>query len=364
MTSAPRTTIWPLDPHTRAKHEILRHYLVAWIPILSLGKFPKLVYIDGFAGPGRYSKGEDGSPILAIKAVLAQRVAITAELTFFFVEKDADRSSVLESLVRELALPRNLTCTVLTSSFEEAYGSTIKPRLDRMPRAPVFAFLDPFGFTGIPFSMVKEILQRPSAEVLVTFMYEEINRFATAESQAVHMDQLFGTKEWRDIARLAGVSQRRAFFEELYARQLRGCTNFVRSFEMRNKKDATDYFLFYATSHPLGLAKMKEAMWRVDPSGDFSFSDATDPNQAVLFSGEPDHAALGEKIGANFRGTVATVEEVERFVLEQTAFTASHYKKALKSLETSSPPRIQPVDAPAKRRVGTYPDGGLRLRFT
>ncbi len=111
MTSAPRTTIWPLDPHTGAKHEILRRYLDAWIPILSLGKFPKLVYIDGFAGPGRYAEGEHGSPILAIKAVLAQRVAITAELEFFFVEKEADRSTVLEALVRELSLPRNLICS-------------------------------------------------------------------------------------------------------------------------------------------------------------------------------------------------------------------------------------------------------------
>lgn len=96
---------------------------------------------------------EDGSPILAIKAVLTQKVPITAELEFFFVEKEADRSAVLESLVRELALPRNLTYSVLTSPFEAAYRSTIKPRLDRIPRAPVFAFLDPFGYTGIPFSV-------------------------------------------------------------------------------------------------------------------------------------------------------------------------------------------------------------------
>lgn len=27
---APKTTLWPLEPHTRAKHEILRRYLEAW----------------------------------------------------------------------------------------------------------------------------------------------------------------------------------------------------------------------------------------------------------------------------------------------------------------------------------------------
>jgi hypothetical protein len=28
------------------------------------------IYIDGFAGPGRYKGGEDGSPIIALKALL------------------------------------------------------------------------------------------------------------------------------------------------------------------------------------------------------------------------------------------------------------------------------------------------------
>jgi len=35
--------VWPLEPHTRAKHEILRRYLQAWTPILSDGGFPKIL---------------------------------------------------------------------------------------------------------------------------------------------------------------------------------------------------------------------------------------------------------------------------------------------------------------------------------
>lgn len=59
--AAPRSTTWELDPHTRAKHEILRRYLEAWTPILSIGGFPKIAYVDGFAGPGMYEGGQDGS---------------------------------------------------------------------------------------------------------------------------------------------------------------------------------------------------------------------------------------------------------------------------------------------------------------
>jgi three-Cys-motif partner protein len=50
-----------LEPHTRAKHEILKRYLQAWMVILSQGRFPEILYIDGFAGPGQYEGGEAGS---------------------------------------------------------------------------------------------------------------------------------------------------------------------------------------------------------------------------------------------------------------------------------------------------------------
>ena len=65
MMAAPRKTIWQLEHHTRAKHEILKRYLQAWMVILSQGKFSEILYIDGFAGPGEYDRGEVGSPIIA-----------------------------------------------------------------------------------------------------------------------------------------------------------------------------------------------------------------------------------------------------------------------------------------------------------
>ena len=57
----PNSTTWPLSPHTEGKHIVLRAYLDAWLP--KLGRYNKRVaFIDGFAGPGEYSTGEEGSP--------------------------------------------------------------------------------------------------------------------------------------------------------------------------------------------------------------------------------------------------------------------------------------------------------------
>ena len=65
MTALDRAT-WEIKPHTAAKHEILRRYLGAWFGIMG-HRAAGMMYIDGFCGPGRYSKGEPGSPIVAIE---------------------------------------------------------------------------------------------------------------------------------------------------------------------------------------------------------------------------------------------------------------------------------------------------------
>src|SRR5262249_11722223 len=62
---------------TQVKHEILAAYLSSYFQIV--GKTNKdLLYIDGFAGPGTYTKADtkvifDGSPLLALKLIASHR---------------------------------------------------------------------------------------------------------------------------------------------------------------------------------------------------------------------------------------------------------------------------------------------------
>jgi three-Cys-motif partner protein len=70
----PESTIWPIVPHTSAKHTILRTYLDAWFPIMSWK--PRVVFLDGFAGPGRYEGGEPGSPIIALESAKTHKAKL------------------------------------------------------------------------------------------------------------------------------------------------------------------------------------------------------------------------------------------------------------------------------------------------
>ena len=70
-TSA-QSPLWEAEPHTLAKHAILKKYLDAWAVIFSRTlNVTELLFYDGFAGPGEYTGGELGSPIVALNALLA-----------------------------------------------------------------------------------------------------------------------------------------------------------------------------------------------------------------------------------------------------------------------------------------------------
>jgi len=64
----PKQTRWNAD-HTIAKHAILLKYLAGWLPTQATWN-NRLIFIDGFAGPGEDETGEEGSPIIALKMLL------------------------------------------------------------------------------------------------------------------------------------------------------------------------------------------------------------------------------------------------------------------------------------------------------
>lgn len=369
MSDALTAASWELAAHTAAKLEILGAYLRAWFPILSRGrKFDRIIYIDGFAGPGRYKQGEDGSPIIALKAALsALNGQIQMPYEFHFVERKRRVAAALQANIEHLKQHRVVPPSVEIfvherMAFEEAYSRHIRARLQAHPRAPAFALVDPFGWTGIPMAILAELMQRPSTEILVNFMFEEINRFINHPEQGRNFDALFACTEWRRAYDMTGGT-RKKFIHDLYRDRLHRAAGakYVRSFEMRNERNVSDYFLYFASNNLLGLAKMKEAMWKVDPGGGFTFSDATNLDQTVLFQPEPDRRALRRLISERFAARRATVEQVEKFVVEFTPFNAGHYRKVLAAMEADED--AKPINPPATRRRGTYPDPKLVLKF-
>lgn len=353
-----KTTVWPLDPHTAAKHAILRRYLDAWIPIMARHN-GRVLYIDGFAGPGMYEGGEPGSPLIAVDAALAQVQHIRGEMHFLFIEEDSDRCEHLKAQLATRRLPAKLRVRVVNGRFDATLDEVLgRVSASRNTLIPTFAFIDPFGFSHTPMRVVEAIMSNPRCEVLITFMYEEINRFLSHPDHPETFNALFGSDEWQACLQQVNAATRERCIRDGYQAQLvRAGIRFVRTFKMRNRDNRTDYVLFFGTNNLKGLGKMKESMWRADQQGQFEFSDATDPNQTLLFSSAPDVGPLRRQLSAELAGQTLTVEQIDEFVLRETAYSSSHYKRVLKELEGSSPPGIVIRSAKSGRKRGTFPDG-------
>ena len=123
---------WDLAAHTAAKLEILGAYLRAWFPIVGHSQsFDRIIYIDGFAGPGRYKKGEDGSPIIALKAALGAIERIPKPFEFHFVERKRRVAAALNANIEDMkqrrVWPENIQVYVhAQQSFQAAYEGHTK----------------------------------------------------------------------------------------------------------------------------------------------------------------------------------------------------------------------------------------------
>jgi three-Cys-motif partner protein len=354
-------TIWELAPHTKAKHDLLTRYLGGWYAILS--KYNRrIIFFDGFAGPGIYSEGEPGSPALALKVLIDHQYQLetqNCEFVLIFNEQDKERFESLKKVVADLeqrGLPKHIRVGLYNRSFVDV-GNDILERLENRGQtlAPTFAFLDPFGYRDVPIDLVRRLLAFDKCELFAYFDFNSVTRFSTAGVVDKHFEALYGTDKFKD-APPKGDPNRKIFLHDLYQRQLKEVCGFpyVQSFEMVNKNNRTGYYLFFCTRNLKGLVNMKEAMWKVAPGGDFRFSDLL-AGQTVLFGDDPDTSVLQQELARKFAGQRVSITTIEEFVVVNTPFCKSHVKR-----RTLAPMQKEGlISSPNQGRKYTFPDGTL-----
>lgn len=203
------------------------------------------------------------------------------------------------------------------------------------------------------------MLSYEKTEILINFNQNSINRFCTCHDPKVyfHITSTLGIPD--ACAILESSTDRKETLKSIYLNQLKTCANYVKYFEMKNAKNMTIYYLFFATNNPLGFIKMKEAFWQVNKeTGDY-FSDATNPNQMVLFNGDPtnDVASL---LQSKFNGKQVDVSEIYSFINENTDYLEKHARKSLIKLEIAKLIDVNEVKVDGNnRKKGSFPLGTL-----
>ena len=336
----PRTTIWALDAHSEGKHLVLARYLQAWLPIMSRWN-EQVLFIDGFAGPGEYIGDKLGSPVIALKTLAEHRARhqIRNGIEFLFIEKDVARYEYLKQVLTDWnsRIPHNCTYRVINGNFSEKITGIIdnaKQRYHRIP--PMFVMIDPFGISETPMSTIASILENPKSEAYISFMYREINRFKGDLKFEKSLDNLYGCPDWRNGLKLAEGKQQKEFFYNLYASQLKkNGAKYVVYFELYQNGELV-YTIFFATSDLKGCDKMKEAIWKVIPSGNRKFQ-SNRIGQLALGDTFLNFSLLEETLLHCFESQDwQTLETVKNFVSsDMTHFHSRHLNKTLKSMKTA-----------------------------
>lgn len=366
----PKETVYQADPHTRAKHQILQEYLKHWLPILArqsqnMGRGDtRLLYVDGFAGAGEYTDNIPGSPVVAIQTALKSASTFTVPVQIKLIEIRADRVANLSKLVGQMRpeLARSGRIVVddpTQGDCETVINGLIAEHEQRGKRlGPALFFLDQFGYSSFSMDLIGRILKHDVCEVFSYLNWNMLNPFMADTTKHAGISKAFGGDEWKDVLSLNGKA-REDRFRDIYLAALRSRAGATYSypFMMRDQNDRVIYWLFFCSNNIRGLEEMKKAMWSVDRSGGFEFSDKHANSAGKLFNYGDDE--LGRDLFDAFDGQTLTVGEIEEHVIVNTP--AYIYRRALANLERTG--RLEAIDPPAGRRQGSFNELGMRVRF-
>ena len=357
--------IWEAKAHTLAKHQILKTYLNAWMPIMSKKFNKELLFVDGFAGPGVYENGEDGSPILAIKLVLEHTHDFPVPVNFWFIEDKEERYNILCDIISQLQnqisncskiqniVTKRGDCETILNTVLDDYEAQKKQF------GPALVFLDQFGYSDVSMDLIKRIMEKPSCEVFSYLNWKDMDRFIADQSKWGSINKAFGGEEWKKVQEFP-TDQKPNYMLKTYKTALksRAMSKYVLDFAMCDGNDRLLYWLFFCTNNLRGLEEMKKSMCKVDSTCGFRFSDKYNSSGRHLFRNE-DVDVVAQDIFSKYQGKQCTVLQIKEFVLSDTRFCL--FKSSLKMLEKDG--KLEAVNPPAKRRAGTFAEDSMVVKF-
>jgi three-Cys-motif partner protein len=372
-TSATRTIPWVIEQQTAVKHQLLRSYIATWMNILCqqqerLRQPPHLIYVDGFAGPGEYWSTEkrdtkvDGSPILVGKVA---NELMRGQRKLDIIAFDTDKRTV-DHLAPLLAgiNTKQQAWEVGHEDFSAGAKGLINKLAGRLGHDyPAFFFIDPFGYSDFPMTLLAEILKHERTEVFITFMTYDIVRFMGKPDAEKKMIQLFGTADYKSYTQSNTPEERVNFVTTLYRRQLLSIAKAKNVIGFRintpGQEGRARYFLFHASNHIKALKEMKNAMDRTsDQEFKFEAIGVGEGDQLDLFVATPEAQIKAALLGYVERAPKSRVEysRIEDWGYERTSGVARHIKAALIDLERED---IIKIERKPKQKKNTVVEGAI-----
>lgn len=317
---------------SKAKHRILEKYFPAWANIL--GRHHRLIYVDCFAGTGKYDNDEPGSPLIIYR--LAKELVGPNKIrgiTLVFIEKDKTKA---ERLKGNLNSEYDGNSEVYFNVYHEDATDFVEQLFKAIPQGmPAFYFIDPYGHP-ISLPVIRSMLGKRK-EVFLNLMWYAINRNLENPVTQESINRMFGHELWKNESFMSmhGESREKNFLQYVISEI---GAKFALTFKIRFgpdekiKGNRTKYYLIHFSNHPRAMLIMKDIMYGFgDEKGTFNYSAS---RQGRLFSATPQADELREHLNQKYKGTGKQISfldlQIETYEL---MFTKKQYIEALKQME-------------------------------
>lgn len=284
-------------PWSKTKDDLLRTYLYVFFIKVYSTRY-EIVYVDGFAGAGKYEDGTIGSPMLALEAatVANRNAKFHPKVNFVFSEKRKDHSECLLSAVRNSSYTKRYRDDAVVLNAD--YRGAITSSLENYPKARTFFYyIDPCGIVDLRFDVFETISRKMGArhtgtEILLNFSSQGFLREALAAlkladaipgdidpydegfdvvpdsaRRADRLDSIVGGNWWRDIVQKCGHKEIGYWEAERQVSQgfcnaLSQLFSYVTNMPIREtqRSNRVKYRMIHMTNHPQGCIEMNNCM--------------------------------------------------------------------------------------------------------
>lgn len=272
-----------IEPHSKAKLEVLRAYLRQYFNRLAIDprwEELKLDLVDGFAGGGTFQDGNSvvsGSPLVMLEETKAaekrlnksRRKPLRVNCNFYFIDKEKSHTDHLCKKLTEHDYRLNEDkITIQTGLFEDKAKSVIQSIRKKQPRAGRAIFLlDQTGFSQVELSLVSLIFNElPASEVILTFAADALVNHLSQTPQIVKAVAPLQLSESQvhDLIQSRDGDGGRALVQRTlrdHARTITGAT-YDTPFFIRPKSHRALWFL-HLSRHPTAWDVMIQQHWKI-----------------------------------------------------------------------------------------------------
>lgn len=354
---------------SEAKARIIIKYFFAWARIImpiAESRGGKIAYIDLYAGPGRYKDGTKSTPLHILESAINDP-KMSQMLVTYFNDSERDKTIALEEEIRRIPNVDRLKYAPIISCGEvdnEAERFFYETRL-----IPSFSFIDPFGYKGLSWKIVKGVIKDWGCDCVFFFNYNRINAGIPNDIVASHIDALFSKaradKLRSTLTELSPELREAAILEEL-ANEIKSLGGkYVLPFTFKNAAGSrTSHKLIFVSKNFTGYKIMKDIMADESSTEDegvpsFTYSPA-DASMPLLFSLAQPLSKLRKSLLMKFAGQEATLNHIYQTHSVDTPYVKKNYKAVIEELEKGGVVSVNSTKG--KRRRGTYPDH-VRIKF-